>query len=155
MTTLDITMYWTKFVKESGETNLPRLPYPQESFGDTDELANELGTLIVNKKKTATCSCMWEYEAEGSELPQTGHRSIVLDGKGIPLCIVETTNVEYKQFQDVDEQFSFLEGEGDLTLEYWRQEHWKYFARVLPTIGKQPSLNMPLVCEKFRVIFRW
>ena len=148
------TRYWTKFVKESEESNLPRLPYPQESFGDTQQLANELGALVVNNKKTATCSCTWEYEAEGSELPKTGDRSIILNGKGIPLCIIETINVEYKKFQDVDKQFSFLEGEGDLTLDYWRREHWKYFARVLPKIGKQPSLDMPLVCEKFRVIFR-
>ncbi len=68
-------------------------------------------------------SCLWEWEAEGSNPPNAGHRSIILDGDEIPIWIIETVDVEYKTFQDVDEQFAFLEEKGDCTLEYWRRKH--------------------------------
>ena len=42
--------------------------------------ANELGALIAGGTKTATCSALWEHEAEEGPLPETGVRTIVLDG---------------------------------------------------------------------------
>jgi uncharacterized protein YhfF len=53
-------------------------------------MADELGALISAGTKTATCSALWEYEAEGESLPETGLKTIVLDGNGDPMCIVET-----------------------------------------------------------------
>jgi uncharacterized protein YhfF len=75
--------------------------------------------LIATGTKTATCSALWEYEAEGSPLPEPGSKTIVLGGDGDPLCIVETTEVE-----------------------------------VRPSIGKEPTADMPLVCERFHVVYR-
>ncbi|NEQ26775.1 MAG: ASCH domain-containing protein, partial [Microcoleus sp. SIO2G3] len=44
-------------------------------------------------------------------------------------------------------------GEGDRSLEYWREAHWRYFSRVLPKIGKEPTIDMLLVCERFKVVY--
>jgi uncharacterized protein YhfF len=44
-------------------------------------------------------------------------------------------------------------GEDDRLLAAWRDGHWRYFSRVLPKIGREPALDMPLVCERFRVLF--
>ena len=82
-----------------------------------------------------------------------GAYTIVLDGEGQPLCIIQTTEVTIRAFDAVDAQFAYDEGEGDRTLEYWRREHWRYFSRVLPNIGKKPTPEMPLVCERFQVVF--
>lgn len=57
-------------------------------------------------------------------------------------------------FGEVDAQFAYDEGEGDRTLESWRREHWNYFWRTLPKIGFQPTSEMLLVCERFRVVYR-
>ena len=43
---------------------------------------------------------------------------------------------------------------GDRSLEYWREAHWRFFSRTLPNIDKEPATDMPLVCERFRVIYR-
>jgi uncharacterized protein YhfF len=56
-------------------------------------------------------------------------------------------------YDEVDAKFAYEEGEGDRSLEYWRDAHWRFFSRTLPTIGKEPSVDMPLVCERFRVIY--
>ncbi len=125
-----------------------------EGFGDSPELADELGQLVVSGIKTGTCSALWEWEAEGNPIPQPGLISIVLDGRGQPMCIIETTEVYVCRFKIVDEEFARAEGEGDLSLEYWREAHTKFFSRTLPKIGREFSEEMPLVCERFQVIHK-
>jgi uncharacterized protein YhfF len=117
-------------------------------------MADELGALIANGTKTATCSALWEYEAEGEPPPETGMKTIVLDGNGDPLCVVETTEVEVRPYDQVDAQFAYEEGEGDRSLGYWREAHWRFFSRTLPGIGRESAVDMPLVCERFRVIYK-
>jgi uncharacterized protein YhfF len=128
--------------------------YIAAGWGDSPQLADELGALIAEGTKTATCSALWEYEAEGSPLPETGSKTIVLDGNGDPVCIVETTEVEVRPSDEVDVRFAYEEGEGDRSLEYWREAHWRFFSRALPNIGKEPAPDMPLVCERFRVVYK-
>jgi len=127
--------------------------YVAEAWGDSPQLADELGALILAGTKTATCSALWEYEAEDEPLPSVDVKTIVLDGRGDPLCIVETTEVTVRPYDEVDARFAFEEGEGNRSLEYWRDAHWRFFSRTLPSIGKQPTVDMPLVCERFRVVY--
>ena len=81
-------------------------------------------------------------------------KTIVLDSNHNPLCIVETTEVEVKPYDEVDARFAYEEGEGDRSLEYWREVHWRVFSRTLTGIGKEPATDMPLVCERLRVIYK-
>lgn len=123
-------------------------------FGDTPELIAELTGLVLRGEKSATCSCLWEWEAEGKRPPEAGDLGLVLDADKQPVCLVEVTEVRVRPFEEVDEAFAREEGEDDRTLASWREGHWRYFERVLPAIGKAPSPEMPLVCERFRVVQR-
>ncbi len=127
-------------------------PYEAGMFGDSPELADELGALISAGTKTATCSALWEYEAEDEPIPKVGEGFIVLGGDGSPLCAIETTGVEVRPYDEVDADFAFLEG--DRSLEYWREAHWNFFSRTPAGIGKEPTMDMPLVCERFRVVHK-
>jgi uncharacterized protein YhfF len=109
--------------------------------------------LVVAGIKTATCSAPWEYEAEGTRPPQAGELAIVLNGADEPLCIIETVEVTVRPYNEVDVQFAHDEGEGDRSLAYWRDAHWTFFSRTLPKIGRVPTQTMPLVCERFRVVY--
>jgi uncharacterized protein YhfF len=129
-------------------------PVEASPFGDHPALADELGQLIVAGVKTATCSAVWALEAEGAPFPAVGLLTIVLDGRGEPLCVIETTEVEIRPFNEVDAQFAYEEGEDERTLAAWRREHWRYFSRTLPKgYGLEPSEAMPLVCERFRRVY--
>ena len=86
-------------------------------------LRGELGALIVAGIKTAICSALRAYEAEREPLPSVGLKTIVLDGNGDPLCIVETTQVKLQPYDEVEARFAFEEGEGDRSLEYRRDAH--------------------------------
>ena len=112
------------------------------AFGDGPALADELLELVVNGVKTATCST--EDEPNTST---PGERWIVLDGRGEPACVIETTEVAYRRFGEVDAGFAYEEGEGDRSLAYWRDAHRRYFGRQ----GKF-SEDMMLMCERFRLV---
>jgi len=62
--------------------------------------------------------------------------------------------VTIRNYNEVDSDFTREEGEDDLSLNYWRAAHRNYFSRVLPKIGREFSEAMPLVCERFRVIYK-
>ena len=148
-----IEQYWQSYLATTSNASLSNGNYEAHQFGDSAALTDELGNLILKGVKTATCSTVWEWEAEGSELPKIGSKTIVLDGNDIPLCVIETTEVTLRAFNEVDGQFAYEEGEDDRSLKSWREEHWRYFLRVLPQIGKQPISQMLLVCERFRVVY--
>jgi uncharacterized protein YhfF len=152
----EIESYWQSYLATlSGpESKLHHEPYLAEQFGDSHELANSLGALIVSGVKTATCSSVWEWEAQGMPLPKVGLKTIVLDASNTPLCIIETTEVEILRYNEVGAAFARDEGEGDLSLEFWREAHWNYFSRALPKIGLEASPDMPLVCERFRLVYK-
>ncbi|MGB3789315.1 MAG: ASCH domain-containing protein [Phormidesmis sp.] len=148
-----LQQYWQAYLTSLPNNSSTTEGYVAEQFGDNASLANELGNLILKGTKTSTCSALWEWEAEGIEIPRVGLKTIVLDGNDSPLCIIETTEVEIRSFSEVDAQFAYEEGEDDRSLESWQREHWKYFSRVLPKIGKQPTSEMRLVCERFRIVY--
>jgi uncharacterized protein YhfF len=149
-----IDAYWHSFLATlPAHSNYHYKPYVAERFGDTSELADELGQLVLKGIKTGTCSALWEWEAEGKLLPQPGMITIVLDGREKPLCIIEDTEVYVSRFNAVDEEFAQAEGEGDQSLAYWREAHMRYFTRILPGIGKDFKEDMPLVCERFKVLY--
>lgn len=155
MTQESIEAYWQKFLSTLlDDSPYHTKTYVAEGWGDSPALADELGALIVQGTKTATCSALWEWEAEGNPVPRAGLITIALDGRNEPLCIVETVEVTVRNYNEVDADFAREEGEGDLSLNYWRQAHRNYFSRVLKKIGKKFSEDMPLVCERFRVIYK-
>ena len=150
-----VKAYWEKFLSIlPADSPYHSKTYIAEGWGDSPEMADELGDLIVRGVKTATCSALWEWEAEGKPIPHEGLITVVLDGGGEPLCIVETTEVTVRKYNEVDSEFAQAEGEGDFSLEYWREAHRNFFTRTLPKIGKEFSEDMPLVCERFQLIHK-
>lgn len=150
-----VKSYWQEFMSiVPADSPYRTKNYIAESWGDNPKLADELGDLIVRGIKTATCSALWEWEAEGNPIPKQGQVTVVLDGSGNPLCIVETTEVTIRQFDQVNDVFAQAEGEGDFSLDYWREAHRNFFSRTLPKIGREFSEDMPLVCERFQVIYK-
>ena len=81
------------------------------AFGDGPALADELLDLVMKGVKTATCST--EDEPNTST---PGERWVVLDGRGRRGCVIETTEVTYRRFGEVDATFAYEEGEGDRSL---------------------------------------
>jgi uncharacterized protein YhfF len=131
----------------------PRRPPPAWAFGDTPALADELLALVLDGSKTATTSPWWEYETDDEPFPQVGQLSILLDGAGEPRCVIETTEVTVAPMDEVDASFAHAEGEGDRTLATWREDHEHYFRRTMPRRGCAFDPSMPLVLERFSLLW--
>lgn len=153
---ISLQAFWSAYLDSLAEGDPARgrpMP-PAWGFGDGPPMADDLGRLVVEGTKTATCSALWEIEHDGESLPRPGDLSIILDGRGEPICIIETTEVEVRPFNAVDAAFAHDEGEDDRTLASWRAAHRRFFSRTTARIGRAPDETMPLVCERFRVVFR-
>lgn len=150
-----IEAFWQEYLDTlSPDSPVHSQVYGVEAFGDSPEMADEIGALVASGTKTATCSALWEWEAKSEPLPEPGAKCVALDGRDNPLCVIEATEAEIRPYNEVDASFAYEEGEGDRSLQHWRDEHWRFFTRSLAKIGKEPTPDMPRVCERFRVVYR-
>jgi molybdopterin-guanine dinucleotide biosynthesis protein A len=118
-----VEAFWAEFVAATGIDG----PHTAWGFGNDRAMATELGLLVRDGPKRATAGLRSEYEPD-EPLPEPGDLSVILDGDGLPLCVIRTTGVDIRPFADVDEEFAWTEGEGDRSLEYWRRAHIEFFA---------------------------
>ena len=91
--------------------------------------------LVKQRLKTATSSAFVMYDTE-EKLPQSGRISIIVFGNGVPGCVIETTEVVIKRFDEIQDCDARLEGEGDLSMEYWQEVHRYFFRQEYKEKGK-------------------
>lgn len=147
-----VAQFWAEFLSETGRPADTPL-YDSFHFDDNERDSNYLAELVLSGTKAGTASLAWEYEGNGNRAPARGDLSIVTDWTGTPLCVIETTVVDVQPFEEVTEDFAAAEGEGDGSLRHWRAVHEEYFARVCERLGREPSADMEVVCERFQVLF--
>jgi len=113
-------------------------------FGDSAGLADSLLELVLAGGKTATC-----WDAALGQLTEVGKLMVACDGQGRPRAVLRTLKLTQTRFCDVTAEFARKEGEGDLSLEWWRDAHERYFRRTGAF-----SPDMMLWCEAFEVVAR-
>lgn len=148
----EIEIYWKEFcnkMKISVNTN-----YQHWYFGNSEKMSKELCELVLKGKKTATASLQWVYENKPEDLPIPNGYSIITDFQRKPKCIIQTISIDIVAFNKVSEEFASKEGEGDLSLKYWRDVHWAYFSKECQEIGRQPKQDMPIICEEFKLVYK-
>jgi len=148
-----IASFWQSFVRTRAIDPTPRF-FEAFHFDDNERSANELARLVLAGTKRATAGLVWSFENASVPLPRVGDVSVVTDWAQTPLCVIETQRVDIVPYDEVSAEFAATEGEGDGSLRYWREAHWAYFGRECERIGRVRSPNMPVVCERFEVVFR-
>lgn len=144
--------YWDEFCKDHPSID-PDTPFQTWHFGLGREDAEELVSLVLAGKKIATAALPCEFEAKPGEAPIMDCYSVVTDFDGKPKCVIRTTEIRVIPFNEVDADFAFDEGEGDQSLEYWRRVHWDYFTRRCAALGKQMTETIPVICERFELLY--
>ena len=151
-TNASVANMWMDFIENNAEfTNIetPNSWY----FCDNKKDADECAELVILGIKRATTASLWWYETQKERLPQIGDLFIITNWDGLAKAIIKTTKVEHTPFNEVTEEYAATEGEGDKSLEYWREVHWNYFAREMESCGEKPSESMILLCEYFEAIW--
>lgn len=112
------------------------------AFGDSPDLADSLLALVLARAKTATC-----WSTRDGQQTAIGKRMVACDGRGRASAVLETVALDKRRFAEVDDAFARKEGEGDLSLAWWRDAHERYFTR---NGGFAPE--MLLWCEEFVLV---
>ncbi|MCG9682476.1 ASCH domain-containing protein [Vibrio sp. Isolate23] len=115
--------------------------------------ANQCAKLISEGTKRESCSLKQGYDIEQEPLPQVGRITVVLNWQQEPVCIIRLTEVSICPFDQVTEEFARSEGEGDLSYEWWRDAHIKFFTQYAGEIGAKFDLQSDLVLERFEKVY--
>jgi len=122
------------------------------AFGAGPEMASRLAHLVTSGSKRVTTSWLTTLERRGEAIPHAGMVSIVTDAFGLPRCAIRTVAVQRFRFGDVPAEWAALEGEGDLTLENWREDHRCFFAGEAESMQLAFSDDEVVLVEKFQVL---
>ena len=127
--------------------------FSADYFCADEENAKICSDLILAGEKTATCSMKYWYESGLERMPREKDLQVVTDWNGNPTSIIETLEVSVCKFSDVSPEFAAAEGEGDKSLKWWRATHGEFFSRECIEEGIEPNQSMPIVLEKFKVVY--
>lgn len=122
-------------------------------FCNTQDCANKLAELVLKKIKKGTTSLHYWYEKDREEIPREGEFSVITDWDGIAKCIIRNKKITLLPFREFSEELAYIEGEGDRSLEYWREVHLKYFSEELLKINLEFNEDMEIVFEEFETVF--
>ena len=141
---------WAEYSASTGSYTGGNCEYTDYALGDDPD---GLAELVRTGVKTATSSAFPLYEVDHEALPKPGDFSIILDGSGEAVCIIRTTRVTVVPFKEVSANHAWLEGEGDRSLETWREIHRRFFTRSLREAGLTFDEDMPVVCEEIELVY--
>jgi uncharacterized protein YhfF len=141
---------WASYVADSGYDGPLVTAF---AFGDSAELADELGLLVLHGPKRATAELVQAFAAQDEPVPRAGDRCLVLGGDGRPLAIVRTTDVRVGPLSSVDDRFAWDEGEGDRTRAWWLDAHTRFFNRQCTAMGLTFSDDIGVVFERFELVW--
>ena len=138
---------WNEYAQKAG---IEHTDYEAWTFGDA---ADDLAALVVSGRKTATASAFPLYELEQEPLPQEGEYSVILDSREQAVCVIRTERVYTVPFREVGEEQARREGEGNLSLAYWREVHERFFRQEMEEAGLTFDEDMLVVCEEFSCVY--
>ena len=124
-----------------------------KKFGNSEELADRLLTLIAAGDKTGTFALEWEFERAPETRPRQGDFVIVLDGRGKPGCLYRIESIETLPFRDITAAHVACEGPTMRDLDAWRTMHWAYWTRILEGTDHAPTEDMTVIVQRFKVLY--
>jgi uncharacterized protein YhfF len=126
--------------------------FPSIEFGLTVADRDASARLALSGVKRATTSLLAGYAFDREPVPVAGLRSVVRDGRGRKIAVIETVRVETRRFCDVDAVYAAIEGEGDGSLAHWQRLHRIYFGAECVRVGVPWSETIEVVLDYFRLV---
>lgn len=108
----------------------------------------KLNALVLAGHKVATTGLLAEYAAETEGMEYAGERLALLDNHGEAAATVEITDVRVTTFGGVSWEHARAEGEGDTSLQEWRDGHRAFWEASNSPVDD----STPLVCLTFKVV---
>ena len=103
---------------------------------------DKLISLVLKGQKRAT-----SYLYKEEDIPVIGEESIIHFDNEKDACIVKTINYKILKFKDIKEEDAILEGEWDLSLDYWKKVHEEFYK----TQKKNFTIEEKIIFEEIEV----
>lgn len=97
-------------------------------LGGPGRMRAELNELVLAGRKTATAGLLARYVAEGEPPEHVGERLVLVDDHGARMGVVRIDRVEQARLADVTRDVVVAEGEGEVTVQQWREDHLRFWA---------------------------
>ena len=140
---------WNRFTMKSGVQDT----YQAWAFCGGGEIGDRLAELVLQGIKTATSSALIAFRTEKEPLSKAGDYSVILFDNGETACVIQTHTVTLVPFDQVSSRHAYLEGEGDRSLEYWRQVHEEAFTPDYQAAGLPFDRKGVCVLEEVQLVF--
>ena len=99
---------------------------------DNDKLIK----LVLSGKKRATSSLY----TDDAKLPIIGEKSIICYDNDSAACTIQTIDYKILKFNEMTEKYAKLEGEGDLSLDYWKNVHYNFFKSIDSSFNEESKI---------------
>jgi uncharacterized protein YhfF len=127
--------------------------YKVRTFGNSAAISNVILPLILSGEKTGTFALESEFEHAPTEVPRAGDHYVVTHFGGEPALLYRLTEVERVPFAQISHAHVQVEGPNARTVPVWRKIHWAYWGGILRAQGREPREDMPVLFQRFEVIF--
>ncbi len=145
--------FWRSYLGTLMAAQRPCNPFVEASYAGNRDTTDALLELYLSGKKRAGSSVVEDFLAAGDALPNVGNYWILLDSCDRPRCILRTEQIEINKFQDVPLEVAIAEGEGDLSLDYWRKSHEQFYTPFLAKWGLRSIEDANVITEYFSIVF--
>lgn len=146
--------YWEEYLYSINENDRPKNPTITAGYAGNPEITDDLLNLYLSGKKCAGSSILEDFLTSNDPIPKVGDYWIYLDSKSDPRCILRTEKVVTHKFKEVPIEISIAEGEGDLTLEYWKRVHASLYTPYLKKWGIIDLDSATIITEFFRIVYK-
>lgn len=146
--------YWDAYLATLPLQTRPSCDMVLANFAGNAAITDGLLELYLSGRKSAGSSLLEDYEAAGDPLPRVGNHWIYLDSKGDPRCILRTEKVVFNKFKDIPAEIAVAEGEGDLSIVYWKRVHAELYEPYLQAWGIGDLAEATVLTEYFKIVFK-
>ena len=127
--------------------------YEVRWFGIDAETTQMIFDYIKDGVKVGTFTLPWILENTGQSQAEAGQPVILIDYDGTPtlvLRILESTTVA---FGDIDASITRLDGPAVQDPEIWKPLHQQFWEAQLAKFGLTVTDSMPVLVEKFELVY--
>lgn len=144
--------FWNEYLETLPRARRPRRSFVGASFAGNRKCTDGLLRLYLDGKKTAGSSLVLDFISVGDPLPRVGNYWILLDSRCRPRCLLRTVRTEINIFKRIPKRIARAEGEGDLSVEFWKRVHRTVYSPFLKKWGIESLDDAEVITEHFKLL---
>ena len=146
--------FWNEYLASVPGSRRPKKAFVYAGYAGGRKGTDSLIRLYRAGKKSAGSGLVADYETAGDPLPKAGDYWILLDSRERPQFLLKTVRTELNLFGRIPKSVARAEGEGDLSVAYWKKAHARFYYPFLGDWGIDDIDKAIVITEHFEIVHR-